>query len=85
MAATSVASDKEEKTLETLLSLSINRFTILMGKLFGSILVALIGAVGYLVGLKENNIILKGIIGLMYALTPIKGIKADLVELGFSS
>jgi ABC-2 type transport system permease protein len=36
IAATSVASEKEEKTLETLLSLPIGRFTILAGKLAGS-------------------------------------------------
>jgi ABC-2 type transport system permease protein len=50
LAATSVASEKEEKTLETLLTLPINRFTILAGKLTGSIVVAVIGAVAYIVG-----------------------------------
>ena len=75
LAATSVASEKEEKTLETLLSLPINRFTILMGKLFGSILVALIGAVGYLVGFTYY-------MGSMYAFTPIEGIEVNLAELG---
>jgi len=50
LAATSVASEKEEKTLETLLSLPINRFTILAGKLTGSIVVAVIGAMAYIVG-----------------------------------
>jgi len=50
LAATSVASEKEEKTLETLLSLPINRFTILAGKLTGSIVVAVIGAAAYIVG-----------------------------------
>jgi ABC-2 type transport system permease protein len=50
IAATSVASEKEEKTLETLLTLPINRFTILMGKMTGSILVAVVGAVAYLIG-----------------------------------
>jgi ABC-2 type transport system permease protein len=50
MAATSVASEKEEKTLETLLTLPINRFTILMGKMTGSILVAVVGAVSYIIG-----------------------------------
>ena len=50
LAATSVASEKEEKTLETLLTLPINRFTILAGKMTGSIIVAVIGAIAYLVG-----------------------------------
>jgi ABC-2 type transport system permease protein len=50
LAATSVASEKEEKTLETLLTLPINRFTILAGKLTGSIAVAVIGSVAYIVG-----------------------------------
>jgi ABC-2 type transport system permease protein len=50
IAATSVAMEKEEKTLETLLTLPIDRFAILMGKLAGSILVAGIGALTYMVG-----------------------------------
>ena len=50
LAATSVASEKEEKTLETLLTLPVNRFTILVGKLTGSIIVAVIGAVAYILG-----------------------------------
>ena len=50
LAATSVASEKEEKTLETLLTLPINRFTILAGKMAGSIIVAVVGAVAYIVG-----------------------------------
>jgi len=50
LAATSVASEKEEKTLETLLTLPVNRFTVLVGKLTGSIIVAIVGAVAYIVG-----------------------------------
>jgi len=50
LASTSVASEKEEKTLETLLSLPINRFTILIGKLAGSVVVAAVGAVATIVG-----------------------------------
>jgi ABC-2 type transport system permease protein len=50
LAATAVASEKEEKTLETLLTLPINRTMILAGKLTGSIIVALVGAVAYLIG-----------------------------------
>ncbi|MEM4704531.1 MAG: ABC transporter permease [Candidatus Bathyarchaeia archaeon] len=50
IAATSVAMEKEEKTLEMLLSLPVDRFAILMGKLSGSIVVAAIGAVAYMIG-----------------------------------
>ena len=50
LAATAVASEKEEKTLETLLTMPINRTIILAGKLTGSIIVAVIGALAYLVG-----------------------------------
>lgn len=50
IAATSVASEKEEKTLETLLSLPISRFTILSGKLVGSTIVAAVGAIAIIVG-----------------------------------
>lgn len=50
LAATSVASEKEEKTLETLLSLPISRFTMLVGKLMGSVIVAAVGAVATIVG-----------------------------------
>lgn len=50
LASTSVASEKEEKTLETLLSLPISRFTMLIGKLTGSVIVAAIGAVATIAG-----------------------------------
>lgn len=50
LASTSVASEKEDKTLETLMSLPLNRFTLLVGKLAGSTIVAAIGAVATIVG-----------------------------------
>ena len=50
IAATSVAMEKEEKTLETLLTLPMDRFAILIGKLSGSIIVAGVGAVAYMIG-----------------------------------
>jgi ABC-2 type transport system permease protein len=50
LAATSVASEKEEKTLETLMSLPVNRFTLLIGKLAGSTIIAAIGAVATIIG-----------------------------------
>ncbi len=50
LAATSVAAEKEEKTLETLMSLPLNRFTLLVGKLVGSTIIAAIGAVATMIG-----------------------------------
>lgn len=50
MAATSVAIEKEQKTLETLMTLPVSRMTILSGKLGGSIVVAVAGAVAYMIG-----------------------------------
>lgn len=50
MAATSIALEKEQKTLETLMTLPIGRMTILAGKLFGSIIIAIAGAVSYMIG-----------------------------------
>ena len=50
MAATSIAIEKEQKTLETLMTLPVGRMTIMSGKLVGSILVAVVGAIAYMVG-----------------------------------
>ena len=50
MASTAVAIEKETKTLETLLTLPVNRMTILIGKLSGSLLVAVLGTVTYIIG-----------------------------------
>jgi len=50
IAATSVASEKEEKTLETILTVPVGRFTILLGKLAGSVVVAAVGALAYVGG-----------------------------------
>jgi len=51
IAATSVASEKEEKTLETMLSMPVGRFTILLGKLSGSVIAAAVGALAMVIGL----------------------------------
>ncbi len=51
-AATSVASEKEQKTLETLLTLPVKRTTLIVGKLTGSFIVAVAGAIGYVIGLQ---------------------------------
>ncbi|MFQ6053925.1 MAG: ABC transporter permease, partial [Candidatus Bathyarchaeia archaeon] len=50
MAATSIAIEKEQKTLETLMTLPVGRMTILSGKLAGSVVVAVAGAVAYMIG-----------------------------------
>jgi len=51
IAATSISIEKEEKTLETLLTLPVGRLSILAGKLAGSIVVALAGAIAAIVGI----------------------------------
>jgi ABC-2 type transport system permease protein len=50
LAATSVAMEKEQKTLEVLLSLPVRRINILIGKLSGVIVVSMLATVSYLVG-----------------------------------
>ena len=50
IAATSVAMEKEEKTLETLLTTPVDRFAILMGKVSSTIIVAGAASVAVLVG-----------------------------------
>lgn len=50
IAATSIAMEKEQKTLETLLTIPIGRMSILTGKLVGSVVIAALGAVSYMVG-----------------------------------
>src|SRR6185295_17567221 len=50
LAATSVAAEKEEKTLEVLLTLPTRRENILLGKLAGVFVMAVIGTVAALIG-----------------------------------
>ncbi|MBM4250266.1 MAG: ABC transporter permease [Euryarchaeota archaeon] len=50
LAATSVAMEKEQKTLEVLLSLPVRRINILIGKLSGVIAVSMFATLSYLVG-----------------------------------
>jgi ABC-2 type transport system permease protein len=76
LAATAVASEKEEKTLETLLTLPINRFMILAGKLTGSIIVAVVGAIAYLIGF---NFYISSFTGAI----PIEG-NVDLAAIGLA-
>ncbi len=74
IAATSVAMEKEEKTLETLLTLPMDRFAILLGKLSGSIIVAAIAAVAYMIGFNYY-------IGSLASVIPAVA-NLDLVSLG---
>jgi ABC-2 type transport system permease protein len=74
IAATSVAMEKEEKTLETLLTVPVDRFAILMGKLSSTIIVAGVAAVAIMVG---YNFMLGSITGAVQTGTSI-----DLVKLG---
>ncbi len=76
IAATSVAMEKEEKTLETLLSLPMDRFSILLGKLSGSIIIAALGALAFLFGLTYY-------MGSLTA-TMALGASLDLVSLGLA-
>jgi ABC-2 type transport system permease protein len=50
LAATSVAMEKEQKTLEVLLTLPIKRVYILIGKITGVIVVSLVATVSYIAG-----------------------------------
>lgn len=50
IAATSVAMEKEEKTLETLLTTPVDRFAILMGKVSSTIIVAGVASITVLLG-----------------------------------
>jgi ABC-2 type transport system permease protein len=74
IAATSVAMEKEEKTLETLLTVPVDRFAILMGKLSSTIIVAGVAAVTIMLG---YNYMLSSITGSVQA-----GVSIDLVGLG---
>jgi ABC-2 type transport system permease protein len=50
IAATSVAMEKEEKTLETLLTVPVDRFAILMGKVVSTVIVSGIATIAILIG-----------------------------------
>ncbi len=74
IAATSVAMEKEEKTLETLLTMPVDRFSILMGKLSSTIIVAGVAALAIMFG---YNFMLGGITSAIQT-----GAQIDLVKLG---
>jgi ABC-2 type transport system permease protein len=74
IAATSVAMEKEEKTLETLLTMPVDRFSILMGKLSSTIIVAGVAALAIMFG---YNFMMGGITSAVQM-----GAQIDLVRLG---
>jgi ABC-2 type transport system permease protein len=74
IAATSVAMEKEEKTLETLLTLPVDRFAILMGKLSSTIIVAGVASVAMMIGYNY-------LMGSMTMSIP-SSVSVDLVKLG---
>ncbi len=53
MAAGAVAAEKENKTLETLLTLPVKRTTIVASKITGTALMGLIAALAYMVGMRS--------------------------------
>ncbi len=53
MAAGAVAAEKENKTLETLLTLPVKRTTIVASKISGTAVMGLIAALAYMIGLKS--------------------------------
>ena len=64
IAASSIAIEKEMKTLETLLTLPVSRMSILTGKLVGAIIVGLLGAISYMIGFSfyaESTMFAEGI------------------------
>ncbi len=74
IAATSVAMEKEEKTLETLLTVPVDRFAILMGKLASTIIVAGLASIAMMIGYNY-------MLGSMTMGIPTS-VSVDLVKLG---
>ena len=84
IAGTVMASEKESKTLELLLTLPVDRKAIFLAKLTGTIITALAGTVGYIIGLyyymssfSQGATVDLGALGLSF--TPV-----DMVLLGVS-
>jgi ABC-2 type transport system permease protein len=72
--------EKEEKTLETLLTMPVDRFAILMGKLSSTIIVAGAAAAAIMFG---YNFMLSGITGAVQMGTQIDLVKLGLVPTAF--
>ncbi|KPU62261.1 ABC transporter [Thermococcus sp. EP1] len=53
MSAGTMAMEKENKTLETLLTLPVKRITIVAGKMMGTAVVGIIAAIAYMIGMRN--------------------------------
>jgi len=53
MSAGSMAMEKENKTLETLLTLPVKRITIVAGKMVGTAVIGIIAAIAYMIGMRN--------------------------------
>ena len=81
MIANSIASEKENKTLETLLSAPVDRKSIVASKLFGAGIVSLVMAGVYLIGMRSY---MKGITGGDVAGSLDANTQAAINQLGLS-
>lgn len=77
IAATSISIEKEEKTLETLLTLPVSRLSILTGKLAGSVVVAAAGAAASLIGVNYYT-------SSIYGFIPAESLDLEALDLVFS-
>lgn len=82
MIASTIASEKENKTLETLLTMPINRTSIIFSKMLSSGVVALLMSVVYMIGMRNY---MSGITGGITSGTQVSSeISKILVELGLT-
>lgn len=82
MIASTIASEKENKTLETLLTMPINRTSIIFSKMLSSGVVALLMSVVYMIGMRNY---MSGITGGITSGTHVTSdISKILVELGLT-
>ena len=77
IAATSISLEKEEKTLETLLTLPVGRLSILTAKLSGSVVVAIAGAVTSLIGVNYYT-------SSIFSMVPTESIDLEALGLALS-
>jgi len=72
ISATSIALEKESKTLELLLSLPVRRFTILLSKLLGTFIIVVLGTISFMVGFAIYGLMLAS------AFIPETGVEVDV-------
>lgn len=68
ISATSIALEKESKTLEVLLTIPTRRLTILLSKLLGTFFIVVLSAVSFMVGFGIYSLMLAGSIGMTSSL-----------------